>query len=185
MTGAAVPILRSFSEAEAREVYLRYLGFEVSFEHRFADGMPLYMEVRRGDCGLHVCEHHGDAAPGAAVRLRVPDADAFLAELRERGHSRLNPGKEAMPWAERQVAVMDPFGNRLIFWSAAGSWRWPVLAARQFQAPGGVGPITMQIVPRPSGIAPGKRFENRLARRFQAPCAPSCARRPRTPICRP
>jgi uncharacterized glyoxalase superfamily protein PhnB len=117
VTGPAVPILRSFSEAEARDFYLRYLGFEVSFRHRFAEGLPLYMELRRGDCVLHVSEHHGDAAPGAAFRIRVPDADAFLAEIRERGHPRLNPGVEAMPWGERQVALMDPFGNRLIFWS--------------------------------------------------------------------
>lgn len=53
------------------------------------------------------------------MRIRVPDADAFLAELRKRGHPRLNPGAEAMPWGERQVAAKDPFGNRLVFCSAA------------------------------------------------------------------
>mgnify|MGYP006277037663 FL=1 len=119
MAGPAVPILRSFSEAEARDFHLRFFGFEVVFEHRFDAGMPLYMEPRRGDCVLHVSEHHGDAAPGAAVRVQVPDADAVLAELREWGHPRRNPGVEAMPWGERQVALKDPSGNRLVFWSAA------------------------------------------------------------------
>ena len=117
--GPGVPILRSFSKAEARDFHLRYLGFEVVFEHRFAQDMPLYMEVRRGDCVLHLSEHHGDAAPGAAVRIGVPDARAFLEALRARGHPRLKPGLAEQPWGLHEVAVPDPFGNRLVFWSPA------------------------------------------------------------------
>jgi len=119
MTGPAVPILRSFSESEARDFYVRFLGFEVVFEHRFDPSMPLYMALQRGDCLLHVSEHHGDAAPGTTVRIEVPDAVAFLHELRRRVHPRLNPDVETAPWGERQVALRDPFGNRLVFWSDA------------------------------------------------------------------
>jgi uncharacterized glyoxalase superfamily protein PhnB len=114
-TGKAVPILRSFSETEARDFYLRFLGFDIVFEHRFADGAPLYMEIRRDGCTLHLSEHHGDAAPGTAVRIEVSDVEAFLTEIRERGHARLNPEIETMSWGEVQVSLPDPFGNRLIF----------------------------------------------------------------------
>ena len=119
-TGAAVPILRSLSEAEASDFYLRYLGFEVVFEHRFAPDLPLYMGLRRGDCDLHVSEHHGDAAPGSAVRIRVGDIEAFHTEITERGHPRLRPGIVDQSWGDREVMLNDPFGNRLIFWQPKG-----------------------------------------------------------------
>ncbi len=81
--------------------------------------MPLCMDVRRGHCALNVSDHHGDAAPGTAVRIPVPDADAVLAALGARGHPRLNPALEAVPRGARQVVLNDPFGNRRVFWSDA------------------------------------------------------------------
>ncbi len=117
--GAAVPILRIFDEALARDFYLRYLGFDVVFEHRFGDDMPLYMSVRRGGCELHLSEHHGDATPGSAVRIGVADIDAFLAELNARGHPRLRPGIEDQSWGTREILLTDPFGNRVVFWQDA------------------------------------------------------------------
>lgn len=118
-TGPAVPILRSFDEAQARDFYLRYLGFELVFEHRFAPDMPLYMGLRRGGCELHVSEHHGDATPGSAVRIEVADVDAYLAEHAARGHPRLRPCAGDQPWGSREVTLTDPFGNRVIFWQDA------------------------------------------------------------------
>ncbi len=115
----AVPILRSFDEAQARDFYLRYLGFEVVFEHRFSDGMPLYMGVRRGACELHLSEHHGDATPGSAVRIEVPDVDGFHAEIEARGHPRLRPGIQDQSWGAREILLTDPFGNRIVFWQDA------------------------------------------------------------------
>lgn len=112
---APIPILRSFSEDEARDFYIRYLGFEMVWEHRFDDGLPLYMELRHGDCVLHLSEHHGDATPGSAVRIEVPDAAAFLVEITGRGHSRMRPAIEDQDWGWREVILRDPFGNRLVF----------------------------------------------------------------------
>lgn len=117
----AVPILRSFDEAQARDFYLRYLGFEVLFEHRFAPDLPLYMGLRLGACELHLSEHHGDATPGSAVRIGVADVDALLAELTERGHPRLRPGVQDQSWGTREIILTDPFGNRIIFWQDAAS----------------------------------------------------------------
>ncbi len=75
--GNTTPILRSFDEAKAREFYIGFLGFEIVFEHRFEPSLPLYMSVKRSGCVLHISEHHGDASPGAALRIEVDDVDAF------------------------------------------------------------------------------------------------------------
>lgn len=58
------PILRIFDEMKAREFYCGFLGFQVAFEHRFSEGMPLYLGLERSDLSLHLSEHHGDASPG-------------------------------------------------------------------------------------------------------------------------
>ena len=60
-----------FDVAKAREFYLGFLGFSVDWEHRFEPELPLYMQVARGDCRLHLSEHHGDGAPGANVRIAI------------------------------------------------------------------------------------------------------------------
>ncbi|MET0542634.1 MAG: glyoxalase superfamily protein, partial [Variovorax sp.] len=48
--GSAVPILRIFDEAKAREFYVGFLGYKVDWEHRFEPGLPLYSQVSRGGC---------------------------------------------------------------------------------------------------------------------------------------
>ena len=112
------PILRIFDEAKAREFYLGWLGFEVVFEHRFEPGMPLYMGVRRDGCMLHLSEHHGDASPGAAMRIEVDDIDALQRELATRPYRHARPTAETMPWGTRDMSLTDPFGNRLTFTDA-------------------------------------------------------------------
>ena len=60
-----VPILRIFSVEKAKEFYCIFLGFKVDWEHTFEPGMPVYMQVSRGDLRLHLSEHHGDEFYGA------------------------------------------------------------------------------------------------------------------------
>lgn len=114
-----IPILRIFDEALAKRFYTEFLGFQIEWEHRFEPALPLYMQVRRGDCVLHLSEHHGDATPGAAVRIGVDDVDAYHKELDARQGYGARPGVQTMPYAMRDMAVTDPFGNRLIFCSPA------------------------------------------------------------------
>ena len=109
------PVLRIFDEDKAREFYVEYLGFTVNWEHRFEENFPLYMEVARDKCVLHLSEHHGDCCPGGAVRIEVGDIDGFHKQLSESGYKYAKPGLEEMPWNAREVVVTDPFGNRLIF----------------------------------------------------------------------
>jgi catechol 2,3-dioxygenase-like lactoylglutathione lyase family enzyme len=119
--GKTTPILRIFDEAKAREFYVGFLGFSVDWEHRFEPGLPLYMQVSRDGCVLHLSEHHGDCSPGAAMRIETTDLDGFHAELIAKRYGYARPGIEDMPWGSRDMSVKDPFGNRLTFTSARSS----------------------------------------------------------------
>jgi hypothetical protein len=71
-----------FDEAKAREFYVDFLGFTIDWEHRFGHNFPLYVQISRDDCTLHLSEHHGDCSPGAAIRIETAVLDDLLAELR-------------------------------------------------------------------------------------------------------
>ena len=117
----ATPILRIFDEARAREFYVGFLGFKIDWEHRFEPGLPLYLQVSRGGCVLHLSEHHGDCSPGAAMRIETADLDGLLAELLAKAYKFARPGIEETPWGSRDLSVKDPFGNRLTFTSSSAT----------------------------------------------------------------
>jgi catechol 2,3-dioxygenase-like lactoylglutathione lyase family enzyme len=112
---APIPVLRSFDAAKAREFYVDFLGFEVAFEHRFSPDLPLYTGLRMGDCEIHLSEHHGDASPGAVLRIGVADVAAYAAALRDKGYGFARPSVKRQPYGMDDMVVADPFGNRLIF----------------------------------------------------------------------
>ena len=116
--GPVTPILRMFDEAKAREFYVDFLGFRVDWEHRFEPALPLYLQVSRDGCVLHLSEHHGDCCPGAALRIQVNDIDAYQRELTAKQYGYARPGVDDTPWGSRDMSVKDPFGNRLTFTSA-------------------------------------------------------------------
>jgi catechol 2,3-dioxygenase-like lactoylglutathione lyase family enzyme len=118
--GKTTPILRIFDEAKAKEFYVDFLGFKIDWEHRFEAGLPLYVQVSRDGCVLHLSEHHGDATPGGAVRIESTDVDVFQAELLARQYKYARPGVELMPWGTRDMSIKDPFGNRLTFTNRMG-----------------------------------------------------------------
>jgi uncharacterized glyoxalase superfamily protein PhnB len=119
LLGKTTPILRIFDEQKAREFYVNFLGFTVDWEHRFAPDAPLYMQVSRDGCVLHLSEHHGDCSPGSAMRIDTADLDAYHAELIRKQYKYCRPGIELMPWGTRDMSVKDPFGNRLTFFTSA------------------------------------------------------------------
>ncbi|MEM0986597.1 MAG: glyoxalase superfamily protein [Pseudomonadota bacterium] len=111
-----VPILRSFDEAMARAFYVDFLGFEVQFEHRFSDDLPLYMGLVKDGCEIHVSEHFGDAAPGCHVRLEMTGLADYVEGLRNKAHKFARPGNpKEQPWGILEIAIADPFGNRITF----------------------------------------------------------------------
>lgn len=109
-----IPIFRSFNEAKAKEFYVDFLGFKVDWEHRFEEGLPLYMQVSRGQCVLHISEHHGDCAPGSAIRISADNIELLQQELLAKNYPHTRPGICAQPWG-KDMDINDPFGNRLIF----------------------------------------------------------------------
>lgn len=116
--GKTTPILRLFDEAKAREFYFDFLGFKVDWEHRFGEGMPLYMQVSKGGCILHLSGHHGDCSPGAAMRIETDELEAFQQQLLAKNYKYARPGIEDTPWGSRDMTISDPFGNRLTFTNA-------------------------------------------------------------------
>ena len=112
------PILRIFDETKAKEFYVEYLGFRVGWEHRFEEGLPLYMQVSKDGCVLHLSEHRGDCCPGAAMRIETDELETFRQELAAKRYKNARPGIEKTPWGSSDMSVADPFGNRLTFTNA-------------------------------------------------------------------
>lgn len=110
----AIPILRIFDEAKAREFYVDYLGFSVDWEHRFEADLPLYLQVSRSGLILHLSEHHGDGTPGSVIFCEMTGIRAFHAELTAKAYRYYRPGLEEAPWG-LEFSVEDGFGNGLRF----------------------------------------------------------------------
>lgn len=110
-----IPILRVFDADLARDFYVDFLGFAWDWEHRFEPDLPVYAQVSRAGRQLHLSEHHGDATPGSAAMIVVDDVGAYCDELLAQRHPKARPGIEDNPWG-RTMTVLDPFGNRLVFW---------------------------------------------------------------------
>ena len=116
--GKTTPILRIFDEAKALEFYVEFLGFNLDWQHRFEANFPLYLQVSRGDCVLHLSEHHGDCSPGAALRIETDELQAFHQQLLAKDYHYAKPGIETAPWGSEEMTLLDPFGNRLVFTGA-------------------------------------------------------------------
>lgn len=99
----AIPILRVGDATAAAEWYSR-LGFEVTSVHRFAEGLPAFVTLERGDVTIFLSEHEGDASPDTLVYLRVENC-AELAEA-------LGVTPHENPWGP-EFELRDPDGNRL------------------------------------------------------------------------
>src|SRR5258706_6618003 len=107
----ATPILRIFDEGKVKEFHVDFLGLKVDWEHRFEPGLPLYMQISKDGCVLHLSEHYGDGSPGAALRIETSGLDAFHQELIAKAYTYARPGIQEMPWGTREMTIRDPFGN--------------------------------------------------------------------------
>lgn len=111
----AIPILRIYDVAKAREFYVDFLGFSWDWEHRFDPTAPVFAQVSRGPVLLFLSEHFGDGTPGSHLIIRMSGLDALHAELHAKDYRHARPGIQEQPWGWRDLAVTDPFGNRLTF----------------------------------------------------------------------
>jgi len=112
---APVPVLRIFDEAAAQDFYIGFLGFAEDWSHRFSDDLPLYRQISRGECVLHLSGHHGDACPGAMLRIETAGLAAWCVALNARRYRHARPGITDTDWGTREMRITDPFGNALVF----------------------------------------------------------------------
>ncbi len=116
-----IPILRIFSVEKAKEFYIDFLGFKIDWEHRFDEKAPLYMQISRDGCVLHLSEHYGDCCPGSTVFLRVSGLEEYHREISTKGYGYLRPGVERTFHNSKCMEVIDPFGNRIRFDESLGN----------------------------------------------------------------
>jgi len=110
-----IPVLRMFDEAKAREFYLGFLGMSWDWEYRSDPDAPIFAQVSRGGLLLFLSEHFGDGTPGTQLILRMTGLEALHAELTAKNYRHAHPGLVDQPWGWRDMAIADPFGNRLVF----------------------------------------------------------------------
>jgi catechol 2,3-dioxygenase-like lactoylglutathione lyase family enzyme len=116
---APVPILRMFDVPKAKDFYVGFLGFAVDWEHTFEPDTPVYMQISRGGCRIHLSEHHGDGTPGTIIKVEMPvdgELEAYQAALRASGYKYYRPSWQDQEWGAREMTVQDPFGNRVVFY---------------------------------------------------------------------
>jgi catechol 2,3-dioxygenase-like lactoylglutathione lyase family enzyme len=113
--GRVTPVFRIFSLEKAREFYLDFLGFKVDWEHRFGPNFPVYMQVSRDALVLHLSEHHGDGTPGSVVYVYMRGVEALHRELTDKNYRHNRPGLQQQEWGLLEMAVVDPFNNRIVF----------------------------------------------------------------------
>ena len=115
--GSITPVLRLFDEESAKQFYIDFLGFQIDWEHRFEGNFPLYMQVSKDGCVLHLSGHFGDCCPGGAIRIAVADVDAYQKELLAKQYKHARPGVAEVPWGGREMSIHDPAHNRLTFYN--------------------------------------------------------------------
>ncbi|MGK3624801.1 glyoxalase superfamily protein, partial [Acinetobacter sp. A11] len=53
-SGSITPILRIFDVELAQSFYLEFLGFQLDWQHQFEDNFPLYLQISKDDCVIHL-----------------------------------------------------------------------------------------------------------------------------------
>ncbi|MCS7461260.1 VOC family protein [Paenibacillus doosanensis] len=111
-----VPIIRMFDVGQTKDFYLNFLGFTLDWEHTFDENFPLYMQISRSGCVIHLSEHYGDCSPGAALRIETDNVADLHSRLLSQQYKYARPGLENTPWGTKEIQLTDPSGNRIIFY---------------------------------------------------------------------
>jgi hypothetical protein len=110
-----IPVLRILDEAKAKEFYVQWLGFSIDWEHRFGENFPVYLQISKDDIVIHLTEHHGDCIPGSRIRITITGLETYIDQLNQKDYKYYKPGVEEMEWRSLESAILDPFGNHIIF----------------------------------------------------------------------
>ena len=112
---APTPILGTADGEKSLRFYCDTLGFTKDWEHRFADGFPLYAQVSRGPVCLHLSEH-GDSHPVASMCIGVANVDDVYAEFTGRG-LKADCEPEDREYGIRDFSFKDPDGHSFVICS--------------------------------------------------------------------
>ena len=118
---STTPILRSFDEDKAKEFYVDFLEFDIEFEHRFEENLPLYIGLIKGGFRLHLSEHHGDSTPITSIRIELENLESFHKKLSDKNYKYYRPSIIKQDWGTMEMIIQDPFGNKLIFYKNINS----------------------------------------------------------------
>lgn len=101
-----IPVLRVAEAGRAQSWWAR-LGFEHESTHRFYEGAPAFVSIRREGSRVFLSEHTGDARPDTLLYFRVDDLDAIAQEF--------GVVPAIAEWSDhvREIELTDPDGNRL------------------------------------------------------------------------
>jgi len=108
---------------EAADWYVTALGAEETSRLTLPDGRTVTVQLQLGDTDLAIAGEFPNAGlrtPGslggtsAALRLRVPDADAAFDRAVRAGATVFEPINDAF-WGDRTGQVLDPSGHRWAF----------------------------------------------------------------------
>lgn len=109
-----IPQLRMTDAERSLRFYTEGLGFLEDWRHQFEPGLPLFVQLTREGQTVFLSGHAGDGNVGGAVFFIVPDVDAVYRALPDWLALHVPPPSDT-PWGTREMALMDPDGNRLRF----------------------------------------------------------------------
>lgn len=107
-----IPTFRITDYDESKDFYVRRLGFNIDWEHRFDAGFPVFMQLSKLGYTFYLSEHAGDCSVGGLIYLYVPDVDSWYSHCVNHGivadHTPTN-----QPWGNREFRFTDPDGNQI------------------------------------------------------------------------
>jgi hypothetical protein len=101
-----IPVLR-VEDADRALAWWSRLGFAHESTHRFYEGAPAFVSVRRETSRVFLSEHAGDARPDTLLYFWVDDLDAIAQEFG------VTPAIAEWSADVREIELTDPDGNRL------------------------------------------------------------------------
>jgi catechol 2,3-dioxygenase-like lactoylglutathione lyase family enzyme len=108
-----VPAFRVADLPRSCEFYVEGLDFRIDWVWREAPELPAFAQISCGGLGLYLTQRAGDSVAGGLAYLYVDDVDEWAERARLRGLA-IESGPCDEPWGNRELALVDPDGNRLV-----------------------------------------------------------------------
>jgi len=107
-----IPALQSNDAAASFAFYQSALGFQKNWEHRYAEGLPLFIEMSIEGMTVFITEHENESAFGSELYFYVEEIDALAASIKEKGIP-FEVEPYDTPYGTREFNLKDPDGNKL------------------------------------------------------------------------